>query len=116
VDLKVKVMLRPTDSRPVFLGVKVKVILRPTVSWSVCLCVKHPSRAYDQIFITVRVAGLLMWGALSNERTGLPFIIAAGPGVKSKSKLVYDWRFTANQFVLASCPLRLTTRNIFSWC
>jgi hypothetical protein len=27
--------------------------------------------------------------------------------------LLYDWRFTANQFVLASNPLRLTTR-IFS--
>jgi hypothetical protein len=24
-------------------------------------------------------AGLLMWGALSDERTGLPFTIAAGP-------------------------------------
>jgi hypothetical protein len=32
---------------------------------------------------------------------------------KSKSKLLYDWRFTANQFVLASSPLRLTTRIIF---
>jgi hypothetical protein len=31
----------------------------------------------------------------------------------SKSKLLYDWRFTANQFVLASSPLRLTTRNFF---
>jgi hypothetical protein len=30
--------------------------------------------------------------------------------VKSKSKLLYDWRFTANQFVLASSLLRLTTR------
>jgi hypothetical protein len=25
------------------------------------------------------VAGLLMWGAVSDERTGLPFTIAAGP-------------------------------------
>jgi hypothetical protein len=32
---------------------------------------------------------------------------------KSKSKLLYDWRFTANQFILASSPLRLTTRNFF---
>jgi hypothetical protein len=32
---------------------------------------------------------------------------------KSKSKSLYDWRFTANQFVLASSPLRLTTRDFF---
>jgi hypothetical protein len=29
------------------------------------------------------VAGLLMWGALSDERTGLPFTIAAGPRQRS---------------------------------
>jgi hypothetical protein len=32
---------------------------------------------------------------------------------KSKSNLLYDWRFTANQFVLASSPLRPTTRFFF---
>jgi hypothetical protein len=32
---------------------------------------------------------------------------------KSKSKLLYAWRFTAYQFVLASSPLRLTTRDFF---
>jgi hypothetical protein len=32
-----------------------------------------------------RVAGLLMWGALSDERTGLPFTIAAGPRQLSHS-------------------------------
>jgi hypothetical protein len=31
----------------------------------------------------------------------------------SKSKLLCEWRFTANQFVLASGPLRPTTRNFF---
>jgi hypothetical protein len=29
----------------------------------------------------------------------------------SESELLYDWRFTANQFVLATSPLRLTTSN-----
>jgi hypothetical protein len=29
------------------------------------------------------VAGLLMWGALSDERTGLSFTIAAGPRQRS---------------------------------
>jgi hypothetical protein len=32
---------------------------------------------------------------------------------KSKSKLLYDWRFTASQFVLVSSPLRLTMREFF---
>jgi hypothetical protein len=29
----------------------------------------------------------------------------------SESELLYDWRFTANQIVLATSPLRLTTSN-----
>jgi hypothetical protein len=32
---------------------------------------------------------------------------------KSNSELLYDWRFTANQFALASNPLRPTTRDFF---
>jgi hypothetical protein len=32
---------------------------------------------------------------------------------ESESELLYDWRFTANQFVLAPSPLRLTTRDFF---
>jgi hypothetical protein len=32
----------------------------------------------------------------------------------SESELLYDWRFTANQFVLESSSLRLTTRIFFS--
>jgi hypothetical protein len=30
---------------------------------------------------------------------------------ESESELLYDWRFTANQFVLATSPLSPTTRN-----
>jgi hypothetical protein len=32
---------------------------------------------------------------------------------ESESESLYDWRFTANQFVLATSYLRLTTTNIF---
>jgi hypothetical protein len=61
------------------------LMLRPTIRRPVCLGIKNASGAYDQIFITVRQ--LLMWGALSDERTGLPFKIAAGPRQRSHSRV-----------------------------
>jgi hypothetical protein len=33
--------------------------------------------------------------------------------LESESESLYDWPFTANQFVLATSPLRLTTSNFF---
>jgi hypothetical protein len=33
--------------------------------------------------------------------------------LKSGSELLYNWRFTTSQFILASSPLRLTTRDFF---
>jgi hypothetical protein len=47
------------------LSLSLSLILRPTVSRPVCLGIKHPSRAYDQIFITVRQLRLSWCGALS---------------------------------------------------
>jgi hypothetical protein len=41
-----------------------------SLSWK-----KHPSGAYDQIFSLSDHCGFLIWGALSDERTGLSFTI-----------------------------------------
>jgi hypothetical protein len=78
--------------RPVILSLSLSLILRPTVSWPVCLGIKHPSGDYDQIFITGRqFAGFLMRGALSDERTGLSFTIAAGPRQRSHFRVSVPW-------------------------
>jgi hypothetical protein len=67
-------------------------MLRSTVSRPVCLGIKHPSGAYDQIFISQTVAGL-MWDAPSDEKTGLPFTTAAGPRHRShfRVRIAWDW-------------------------
>jgi hypothetical protein len=67
-------------------------MLRPTVSRPVCLGIKHPFGAYDQIFMTcVTVTVLFLWGALSDERSGLPFVCAAGPCQRSLSRVRVPW-------------------------
>jgi hypothetical protein len=56
-----------THSKLQLSGFKVKVMLKLMVSRLVCLGVKHPSGAYDQIFITVRQMQVCC-GALSLTR------------------------------------------------
>jgi hypothetical protein len=42
-------------------------------------------------YYSMTVAGLLMWGALSDERTGLTFTIAAGPRQRSHFQVRVPW-------------------------
>jgi hypothetical protein len=73
--------------------VESSLMLRLTVIRPVCLGVKHPSGAYDQIFffrseygIHLTVTFFIPWDALSDERTGLSFVCAAGPCQHSLSR------------------------------
>jgi hypothetical protein len=57
-----------------------------SVSWN-----EAPIRGFTTRFLLLTVAGLLMWGVLSNERTGLSFAIAAGPRQRSHSRVRIPW-------------------------
>jgi hypothetical protein len=76
-------------------------MLRPTVSRPVCLGIKHAPEAYSQT-----IAGLLMWDALSDKRTGLSFTIAAGPRQRSnfRGTVFYCLRLETSIFVASYDP------------
>jgi hypothetical protein len=78
-----------------------------SVSKSWC---RAPSGAHDQIFITVWQLRSFLWGALSDNRTGLSFVYAAGLCQRSLSRVRVPY-FTVSDFRLpfSSPP---TTRRI----
>jgi hypothetical protein len=64
---------------------QVKVTLRLTVSQSVSRGVEP--HIYYSLTVTVLICG----GALSDERTGLSFLYAAGPRQRSLSRVRIHW-------------------------
>jgi hypothetical protein len=72
---------------PISIVYRQPIFAKNTCESKVCLAIKHLSGAYDRIFISQTFAGLLKWGALSDERTGLPFTTAAGPRQRSNSRV-----------------------------
>jgi hypothetical protein len=68
--------------------IKTKVTLRPTVSRPVYLGIKHPSGGRRPDFYYCQtVVGFWTCGVLSDERTGLSFTIAAGLLQRSRSRV-----------------------------
>jgi hypothetical protein len=81
----------PSYTSVLSLSLSLSLMLLPTVSLSVCLWMKHQHGAYDEIFYYRQaVAGLLLWGAISDERKGLSFTIA-GPRQRSHSSVRVPW-------------------------
>jgi hypothetical protein len=96
---------------------KVKVTLRLTVSQSVSKSwCRAPSGAHDQIFITVwQLRACFLWGAYSDERTGLSFVYAAGPCQRSLSGVWVSW-YSRPNFTVSDLRLSFssppTTRRV----
>jgi hypothetical protein len=47
--------------------------------------------AHDYIFIVLTITVLFLWDALSDERSGLHFVYAAGPCQRSLSRVRVPW-------------------------
>jgi hypothetical protein len=94
--LSLSLTLRPTVSRP--------------VSWF-----KAPIRGLRPDFyfrteygIRLTVTVLIPWGALSDERTGLSFVCAAGPCQRSLSRVLVPWDLQPN-FTLSDLRLLISS-------
>jgi hypothetical protein len=93
--------------------VECESILWSTVSRPICLGIKHPSGAYDQIFITVRQLRVCWCGALSLTRTGLSIMISARPHRNLVPCYNISYRPHRKQFFY--CCIRVCCcRNVFT--
>jgi hypothetical protein len=71
--------------------VKVKVTLRLSIGQSVSLGVEPHLGLMTRYLLLFDSYGLVLWGALSDERTGLSFVYAAGPRQRSHSRVRVPW-------------------------
>jgi hypothetical protein len=69
------------------LPVKVKVTLRLKASQSVSLGVEPQLGLMTRYLLLFDSYGLVLWGTLSDERTGVSFVYAAGPRQRSLSRV-----------------------------
>jgi hypothetical protein len=72
-------------------GSQVKVTLRLTVSQSVNLSVEPHQGSMAKYSLLFDSYGLVLWGALSDERTVLSFVCAADPRQRSLSWVRVSW-------------------------
>jgi hypothetical protein len=80
------------------LSLSLSLMLRPTVSWPVSLGIEHPSGAYDHICITVRQLRVCWCGALSLTRgqvyrLDLLLVLASAVVLGSESRGTRDFPF-----------------------
>jgi hypothetical protein len=85
------ISLSQIRNSPNLVSVRVRVILRPTVSRPVCLGIISIWGLRPDFYYYQTTSCLLMWGALSDERTSLSFAIAPGPRQHSHFRVHVPW-------------------------
>jgi hypothetical protein len=79
-----------SDSRTELTWLSLSLMLRRSVGQSVLEWSTHLGLTPDY-YCCETIAGLLMWDALSDERTGLSFTIAPGPRQRSHFRVRVPW-------------------------